>query len=1801
MRKQLTCFFTTILVVLLSNIGLVYQANAQAFIHPGGLHTMTDLNRMKAKVAAGEHPWIDAWNVLITDWEAQNTYTAGPYTNIGGSGNRQRASQDAHAAYLNIIRWYVTGDTTYAECAVRICNAWSAKVNEVASGELFQLPINNFMQVAELLRIYPGWKPTDIAQFKTMALTYFYPACHDFLAACSRPASWDAPAISSIMGIGVFCDDTAKYNEAVTYFKTGAGNGSLLNAIPLESGQITEMGRDMVHANIGPACLAEMCQTAWNQGLDLYSYGNNRLLAGFEYYCKYNLNHPVTWVPVNDCDQDNFLGISYYNARGYLTNNPVFEMLYNHYGILKGLNTPYIKALVNLARPETQNADFFGYGTFTYTLDATASLYRPYPIPATPTALVATAAVSKVYLEWSGPSGDVANGYNILRSTTPGGPYTSIASWTNNTLTTYTDWTVTNGTKYYYVVSANNQSGTSGNSGEAMAQPVATKPSLPIGWVTKDVGSTTTVGSAGYASVVNNTYVVNGSGSGMGGTSDSFTYTYGIATGDVTITAHMAVTNFAWTGGDKAGFVIRESLDPNAKSLTLYQGEVGNRFTRFETRSATGGSTTWQGGNKFSFSPWYRLQRSGNTFTAFQSTDGISWQAIGTSTVAMSSTCYVGFSVCAGATGAFSNITYENVAVVGGGTAPAAPASLTGTAQTSSRIKLSWPVSTTASGYNVKRSLTSGGQYTTIATNVADTSYIDSGLVASTRYYYAVKAVNIVGEGADSVQTSVQTKALSLPPAPTGFTAIAGNARVSLNWNATDEAPGSYNVKRSTISGGPYTTIKSAVASSYIDSTAVNGSTYFYTVSAVNAIGEGAASTPDSVFLGLKLTGTLIGTSGSWNNNPATTIAAAVDSNLTTFFDANQADGAWVGYDFGFGSSAVVSRVSFAPRSDVPQRMVGGIFQGANTADFSDAVTLFTVSAQPAVGVLTDQVISNTGSYRYLRYLSPAGGSCNIAELQFWGKLKTGIFTPPEAPTKLAVSPGDMQVLLSWATTANAVSYNVKRSAVSGGPYSTLKSVTTTSYADSTAVNGTTYYYVVSGVNTIGEGANSSEISAVPTTGEYSYWPFNETSGSTATDIWNSRIGTLSSGATFAAGHFNNGLNLSGTANGYATLPAGVVSTLNDFTVATWVKLNTADNWARIFDFGSSSNIYMFLTPKNGGTGYLRYGITAGGGGGEQQINSSSAIAPGVWTHVVVTLSGSVGILYVNGVEVGRNNAMTLKPSALGATTQNYLGKSQYADPNLNGMLDDFRIYSRALTAADVLKLYGISAQTLTFTALSSKAIGDFDATPGAAASSNLPVSYTSSDTTVATIVSGKIHIKGAGTSTITATQAGNGQYMAATPVSQTLKVVPLNLQVQYQDGDNGQLSNNIIRPYLKIANADSIGVAYSELTMRYWFTAENYAGINTWIDYAELGNNNVKMKYVSLTQPYNGAFGYIEYSFTAAGKLGAGSNTGQIQSRFANQNWGTLNEANDYSHQSNTSSYTTNNHITLYRNGKLIWGTEPTAIPTQTSLSVSTQNQNQNTGSNTISTYLAINNTGNMPVAQGDITARYWFTAEGTQNLNYWVDYAAVGNTNVSGSFVKVSPVLNGADTYFAIALNSSAGTLYPLSTTGNIQYRIAKTDWSNFNELNDYSYLSKDTLKANNHVTVYYKGQLIYGIEPTTSGTLALNKAPLAITAPVQTANKADETIIVHQGLSPNGDGINDFLLIEGLNAYPNNTLTIMNRNGVKVFETKGYDNGSKVFDGHSNITGTMQQAGTYFYSLDYQDGKESKHKTGFIIIKY
>lgn len=173
------------------------------------------------------------------------------------------------------------------------------------------------------------------------------------------------------------------------------------------------------------------------------------------------------------------------------------------------------------------------------------------------------------------------------------------------------------------------------------------------------------------------------------------------------------------------------------------------------------------------------------------------------------------------------------------------------------------------------------------------------------------------------------------------------------------------------------------------------------------------------------------------------------------------------------------------------------------------------------------------------------------------------------------------------------------------------------------------------------------------------------------------------------AGKFGNALQLNGgSPANYVAVPQGIVDGLTDFTVAVWVNPAAIPSWSRVFDFGTGETDYMFLTAAAGDTGNPRFAISLTSYNDEQRVNAPSPLPLNTWTHLAVTLEGTTATLYVNGAVVDTNTAMTLNPSSLPATTQNYIGKSQFPpDPYLNGTVDDFQLYSRALSATEIAAL----------------------------------------------------------------------------------------------------------------------------------------------------------------------------------------------------------------------------------------------------------------------------------------------------------------------------------------------------------------------------------------------------------------------------------------------------------------------------------------------------------------------------------
>ncbi len=199
--------------------------------------------------------------------------------------------------------------------------------------------------------------------------------------------------------------------------------------------------------------------------------------------------------------------------------------------------------------------------------------------------------------------------------------------------------------------------------------------------------------------------------------------------------------------------------------------------------------------------------------------------------------------------------------------------------------------------------------------------------------------------------------------------------------------------------------------------------------------------------------------------------------------------------------------------------------------------------------------------------------------------------------------------------------------------------------------------------------------------GKTGWWHFDNNTDDT-TGAFN---GTAYGSPSYTTGKIDTAIDLDGS-NDYVVLPAGVADT-NDMSITAWVYWDGGNNWQRIFDFGSSSSNFMFLTPSNGSV--MRFAIK--NGGSEQRVDTSR-LATGQWVHLAVTLRDDAATLYVNGKAVSSNGNVTINPAELLAD-RNYIGDSQFsADPLFNGRIDEFRIFNHALSGSQIWNLWGQNA-----------------------------------------------------------------------------------------------------------------------------------------------------------------------------------------------------------------------------------------------------------------------------------------------------------------------------------------------------------------------------------------------------------------------------------------------------------------------------------------------------------------------------
>jgi fibronectin type 3 domain-containing protein len=445
---------------------------------------------------------------------------------------------------------------------------------------------------------------------------------------------------------------------------------------------------------------------------------------------------------------------------------------------------------------------------------------------------------------------------------------------------------------------------------------------------------------------------------------------------------------------------------------------------------------------------------------------------------------------------------------------------------------ISWNAAAGATGYNVKRSTTNGSGYTSLGSTPTTSAspYLNSGLAAGT-YYYVVSSINTIAtcQSTNSSQVTANVSGPCTPPAAPSVTATPGNNTVGLSWAAVTGAV-SYSVARSQSTGTGYVTLGSptpANGTTYTDSQVVNGTTYYYVVTASNGtcssgnsteVSAAPACTPPNAPTVPTATATINSVTLTWNAAATATTYLVKRSTtsgsgyvllqnvgVTTFTDTAVVTGTTYYYvvaaSNGFCSSADSPQVAVTPTCvppSAPTSVLATPNNGLVTLSWSApaGATSYlvyrgttsggestTALATPSTTNYTDNSVTNGTTYYYK--VAASNGSCasvNSAEAS-----TTPVCTPPSAPGTLTTTPGDAQVSLSWVATtswgsAGTDTYSISRKTGAGGTYAVIVAAQAgTSYTDRTGLtNGTTYYYKVSASNGSCSSAFDTEVPATP-------------------------------------------------------------------------------------------------------------------------------------------------------------------------------------------------------------------------------------------------------------------------------------------------------------------------------------------------------------------------------------------------------------------------------------------------------------------------------------------------------------------------------------------------------------------------------------------------------------------------------------------------------------------------------------------------------------------------------------------------
>ena len=706
-------------------------------------------------------------------------------------------------------------------------------------------------------------------------------------------------------------------------------------------------------------------------------------------------------------------------------------------------------------------------------------------IPPAPCAVYASPGAGQVPLRWLESFG--ATSYNVLRATTSGGPYTTIASGVTNA--SHVDASVVSNTTYFYVITASNSAGTSPNSPEetVTTQPPPVAPTELIALAGNAQATLVWIGFSGASS-----YNVKRSTTDGGGhvtvanvSGASFTDT-GLAN---ETTYYYLVSAVSAAGEGENSSQVSVTPVASAPTTLFWSGSVSGTWDTATTNwSGGGGGTTFQDGNAVVFDD-SGYANTTISLSAARSIGGIIVNNVSTSyTLGGSAISGTGGLLKQGGGSLTLNgaNTYSGGTTLAGGTLTVGNSSALGTGEltmgggtlaNSGNFGLANDIVVSGTGDAIR--LGAAANFTLnggISGNGALTLG-NSGYIASTY----LSGANSMSGGTITIANNSNYVRFSSPS--------AGNANADWVLNNTQAGRTTLDFASGTISFG------SLSGSGFIQGN-VNGANSMNVTISVG--GNNHSTTFGGVIhnngwgtgpIGLTKIGSGMLTLTGANDYSGETNVNAGELLISTASlasgDYSVADGATLGVNNTSSGSAPTSNLTLSAGSTLEFQGVSStttplIAAGNVTVNGSCAVKI-TGTSGLLVGN-TYPLLSYSGQFQgalaNLQLQLPAGVTAMLVNSDNQIALSVTAATTPAAPATLAATAGNGQVVLSWTASSGATSYNVKRATTSGGPYTTIATVSGTSYTDSGLADGATWYYTVSAQGLAGKGAASSPVSA---------------------------------------------------------------------------------------------------------------------------------------------------------------------------------------------------------------------------------------------------------------------------------------------------------------------------------------------------------------------------------------------------------------------------------------------------------------------------------------------------------------------------------------------------------------------------------------------------------------------------------------------------------------------------------------------------------------------------------------------------